>query len=181
MAFNHRKTITFRLAQTARAARGRSGSHLTRIGLHPGQDSVLKTLSEQDGLSMSQLAQSLAVQPPTVTKMVSRLAAQGYVERRASKGDGRQAHVYLTQQGRDAILDIDKGWKRLEKEALAGLDDKDVKRLRKLLRQIERNLSAIPEDSEDDIADEPEAEAEATTEGLSNGATDAVESHEPVA
>lgn len=109
---------------------------------------------------MSQLAQSLAVQPPTVTKMVSRLAAQGYVERRASAGDGRQAHVYLTEQGRDAILGIDKGWKRLEKEALAGLDDKDVKRLRKLLRQIERNLSAIAEDDEDDVVDEPEAAAE---------------------
>jgi len=109
---------------------------------------------------MSQLAQSLAVQPPTVTKMVSRLAAQGYVERRASAGDGRQAHVYLTEQGRDAILGIDKGWKRLEKEALAGLDDKDVKRLRKLLRQIERNLSAIAEDDEDDVIDEPEATPE---------------------
>ena len=69
MAFNHRKTITFRLAQTARAARGRSGGHLVRIGLHPGQESVLKALAEQDGLTMSQLAQTLSVQPPTVTKI----------------------------------------------------------------------------------------------------------------
>jgi len=110
-------------------------------------------------LSMSQLAQTLAVQPPTVTKMVSRLAAQGYVERKASRGDGRQAHVHLTQQGRDAIVEIDRGWKRLEKEALAGLDDKDVKRLRKLLRQIERNLTAIPDSAEDEAPDEPEPEA----------------------
>lgn len=124
---------------------------------------------------MSQLAQSLAVQPPTVTKMVSRLAAQGYVERRASAGDGRQAHVYLTEQGRDAILGIDKGWKRLEKEALAGLDDKDVKRLRKLLRQIERNLSAIAEDDEDDVIDEPEATPEP------EAPVDVVEKPEPVA
>lgn len=159
MAFNHRKTITFRLAQTARAARGRSGGHLVRIGLHPGQESVLKALAEQDGLSMSQLAQTLSVQPPTVTKMVSRLAAQGYVERRASKGDGRQAHVFLTDQGRDTIADVDRGWKRLEKEALAGIDDKDVKRLRKLLRQIERNLTTSnePADDADEIElDEPE-------------------------
>lgn len=158
MAFNHRKTITFRLAQTARAARGRSGGHLIRIGLHPGQESVLKALAEQDGLTMSQLAQTLAVQPPTVTKMVSRLAAQGYVERRASKGDGRQAHVFLTEQGRDTIADVDRGWKRLEKEALAGIDEKDVKRLRKLLRQIERNLTASHESADDQPEDEPEPE-----------------------
>ena len=158
MAFNHRKTITFRLAQTARAARGRSGGHLIRIGLHPGQESVLKALAEQDGLTMSQLAQTLAVQPPTVTKKVSRLAAQGYVERRASKGDGRQAHVFLTEQGRDTIADVDRGWKRLEKEALAGIDEKDAKRLRKLLRQIERNLTASHESADDQPEDEPEAE-----------------------
>lgn len=158
MAFNHRKTITFRLTQTARAARGRSGGHLVRIGLHPGQESVLKALAETDGLSMSQLAQTLSVQPPTVTKMVSRLAAQGYVERRASKGDGRQAHVFLTEQGRDTIVDVDKGWKRLEKEALAGIDDKDVKRLRKLLRQIERNLSTSSEPPEEPGEDEAEPE-----------------------
>ncbi len=161
MAFNHRKTITFRLAQTARAARGRSGMHLVRIGLHPGQESVLKALAEQDGLSMSQLAQTLSVQPPTVTKMVSRLAAQGYVERRASKGDGRQAHVFLTAQGNETIADVDRGWKRLEKEALAGIDEKDVKRLRKLLRQIEKNLSASIDEPEEPAEDESEDQAEA--------------------
>jgi DNA-binding MarR family transcriptional regulator len=155
MSFNHRKTITFRLTQTARAARGRSGAHLIRIGLHPGQESVLKALAEEDGLSMSQLAQTLAVQPPTVTKMVSRLAAQGYLERRASKGDGRQAHVFLTDRGRETIADVDKGWKRLEKEALAGIDDKDVKRLRKLLRQVERNLSSSLDDGDEPADDEP--------------------------
>lgn len=160
MAFHHRKSITFRLAQTARAARGRSGSHLVRIGLHPGQDSVLKALAEQDGLSMSQLAQTLSVQPPTVTKMVSRLAAQGYVERRASKGDGRQAHVFLTQQGSETIADIDRGWKRLEREALVGIDEKDVKRLRKMLRQIEKNLSASPEEPEDHADEDGEDSAE---------------------
>jgi DNA-binding MarR family transcriptional regulator len=110
---------------------------------------------------MSQLALALSVQPPTVTKMVSRLAAQGYVERKASKGDGRQAHVHLTEQGRGTLVDIDKGWKRLEKEALAGLDDKDVKKLRKLLRQIERNLSASFDDSSEPAEDEPEAEVDA--------------------
>jgi len=154
MAFNHRKTITYRLTQSARAARARSGGHLMRIGLHPGQESVLKALAEEDGLSMSQLAQALSVQPPTVTKMVSRLAAQGYVVRQASKGDGRQAHVYLTEQGRSTILDIDKGWKRLEKEAIAGLDEKDVKKLRKLLRQIERNLSAHFDETEEPAEEE---------------------------
>jgi MarR family transcriptional regulator, organic hydroperoxide resistance regulator len=74
--------------------------------------------------------------------MISRLAAQDYVERRASTGDARQAEVFLTERGRRAIATIDKVWKRIEKAALADIEDKDRKRLRKLLRQVERNLGA---------------------------------------
>jgi hypothetical protein len=37
---------------------------------------------------------------------------------------------------------IDKLWKRVEKDVLAGIDDKDRRQLRKILRQVERNLGA---------------------------------------
>jgi DNA-binding MarR family transcriptional regulator len=140
MAFDHRRTVTHRLAQAAHSYRVRAGGQLARIGLHSGQESLLKSLSTEDGMSMSDIAATLGVQPPTVTKMISRLAAQDYVERRASSGDGRQAEVFLTERGRRAIVNIDKMWKRIEKTALADIDDKDRKRLRKLLRQVERNL-----------------------------------------
>ena len=157
MSFSYRKTITYRLAQAAKAHRARSGTHLARIGLHPGQETVLKSLAETDGQTMTQLAQALSVQPPTVTKMITRLAAHGLVRRAASETDGRLARVHLTEIGRARIEDVDKAWKRLEKEALAGFDDKDRKRIRKLLREIERNLTgvAIPPD------DEPTPEEEA--------------------
>lgn len=156
MGFNHRRSVTFRLAQAAHAYRVRAGSHLARIGLHPGQESLLKALAEDDGISMSDLAARLGVQPPTVTKMISRLAAQDYVERRQSSGDGRQANVFLTERGQRTIAMIDKLWKRVEKDALAGIDDKERKRLRKILRQVERNLGAPGEPSDaDDLDDEP--------------------------
>jgi len=141
MAFNYKKSVTFRLVQAAKAQRARSGGHLMRIGLHPGQELVLKVLADTDGRTMSQLALALGVQPPTVTKMVTRLSAQGYVRRQVSDTDGRLARVHLTEAGRDLVASVDKAWKRLEREAMAGLDDKDRKKLRKLLRQVEKNLS----------------------------------------
>ena len=144
------------MVQAAHAYRVRAGAHLARVGLHPGQESLLKALAEDDGITMSDLAARLGVQPPTVTKMISRLAAQDYVERRQSPGDGRQAHVFLTERGQRVIGAIDKLWKRVEKDALTGIDDKERKRLRKILRQVERNLGASghPGDVED-IDDEP--------------------------
>jgi len=142
MAFNYKKSVTFRLAQTAKAHRSRAGIHLSRIGLHPGQEAVLKILSENDGQTMSQLAAVLSVQPPTVTKMVTRLSAQGFLRRAASETDGRLARVFLTDEGRALVETVDRSWKRLEREALAGLDEKDRKKLRKLLRQVEKNLGS---------------------------------------
>lgn len=148
MAFNYKKSVTFRLLQAAKAQRARSGGHLMRIGLHPGQELVLKVLADADGRTMSQLALALGVQPPTVTKMVTRLSAQGYVRRQVSDTDGRLARVFLTEAGRDLVQSVDKVWKRLEREAMSGLDDKERKKLRKLLRQVERNLSTFTEDEE---------------------------------
>lgn len=154
MAFNYKKSVTFRLAQTAKAHRSRAGTHLSRIGLHPGQESVLKVLAEEDGQTMSKLAATLSVQPPTVTKMVTRLSAQGFLRRATSETDGRLARVFLTDEGRALVETVDKTWKRLEREALAGLDDKDRKKLRKLLRQVEKNLGSRTVDDLDLEPDE---------------------------
>ena len=161
MGFDHRRTVTYRLAQAAHAYRVRAGSQLSRINLHSGQETLLKALATADGMSMSDLAAALGVQPPTVTKMISRLAAQDYVERRAAPGDGRQAQVFLTERGQHAIAMIDKLWKRIEKTALGGVDEKDRKRLRKLLRQVERNLGSARNDqpAEADDADSDEIAA----------------------
>lgn len=157
MAFNYKKSVTFRLVQAAKAQRARSGGHLMRIGLHPGQELVLKVLADTDGRTMSQLALALGVQPPTVTKMVTRLSAQGYVRRQVSDTDGRLARVHLTEAGRDLVESVDKAWKRLEREAMAGLDDKDRKKLRKLLRQVEKNLSiSFDQDPEHESDLEPD-------------------------
>jgi DNA-binding MarR family transcriptional regulator len=161
MPFDYTKTATHRLAQAARAQRTRAGVHLSALGLHPGQEVVLKALDESDGQTMSELAARLGVQPPTVTKMVTRLAAYGFVVRQTSERDGRLARVFLTEPGRALITQVDRMWKRLEKEALAGFDDKERKRLRKLLKKMEKNLlaangvddAARPADDDDDLED----------------------------
>ncbi|MEM6761784.1 MAG: MarR family transcriptional regulator [Pseudomonadota bacterium] len=164
MPFQYSKSATHRLAQAAKAQRVRAGAHLSGVGLHPGQEVVLKALANRDGLTMSELASELGVQPPTVTKMVTRLAAYGFVVRQASPTDGRLARVSLTEPGRAIIADIDKMWKRLEKEALAGFDDKDRKRLRRYLRKIEKNLlTAHGSEAELDLADDDDNELEDVT------------------
>ncbi|MEQ8655981.1 MAG: MarR family transcriptional regulator [Hyphomicrobiales bacterium] len=142
MSFNHRKTVTYRLVQASKAYRQRSANVLADLNLHPGQDQILKALDDGDGQTMGALASALSVQPPTITKMVVRLSSQGMVERRPSPDDGRSSKVFLTEKGSQLIGDLDARLKSMDQEALMGFEDKDRKRLRKALMQLEHNLSA---------------------------------------
>lgn len=158
MAFNHKKSITLRITKAARAQRSFSAKKLGKLGLHPGQETVLKALNKQDGQTMGDLATELGVRPPTVTKMINRLTAQGYVERRPSKTDGRQSHVFLSASGIALLSEVDKAWKSLDRASLKNIDDKDRKRLTKLLKQIEQNLrtdlKVDPDDTDDELDDD---------------------------
>lgn len=110
------------------------------MGLHAGQEGILYALADSDGQSMTDLSAALGVQPPTVTKMVGRLASQGYVQRRTSKTDARQVHVFLTRAGRGALDGLDALLDAVEAAALEGISGKDRKKLRSLLRQVAENL-----------------------------------------
>jgi DNA-binding MarR family transcriptional regulator len=99
------------------------------------------SLSHEDGQTPGQLASRLGVRPPTITKTINRLQAQGILDKRASDEDARQAHIFLTERGQDAIKSIQKSVRKTEKQALKGLDKKEQKTLAKLLARVEGNLS----------------------------------------
>jgi len=132
--------VMYRLSQAARAQRTRAAAELARIGLYPGQDSVLRLLAEEDGRTMGAVADALGIRPPTVTKMVSRLAASGLVERRQVDGDQRKASVHLTPAGRAKLGEIEAIWDRIESRALSGIESGRSEHLRGLLEMIETNL-----------------------------------------
>lgn len=140
MTLNQRKTVTYCLVQATKAYRHRAAIALGTLNLHAGQDQILKALAQQDGQTMGALAQALAVQPPTITKMVARLGAQDLLRREQNMVDARSSSVYLTDKGRALMDELDQRLLVLEQDALTGIDEKDRKRLRKSLRQIQANL-----------------------------------------
>jgi DNA-binding MarR family transcriptional regulator len=141
-----------RLHSAARLSRTALAARLLAHGFYAGQDQVMLALNEEDGQTPGQLAARLGVRPPTITKTINRLQAQGFLDKKASDTDARQAHVFLTDAGRDAMLAIQKTLRKTEKQALKGLDKKEQKSLAKLLSRIEANLSATPPiDTEDEV------------------------------
>jgi DNA-binding MarR family transcriptional regulator len=141
------KTIGYQLMHVARLHRARTARLLEGMGLFPGQEQVLEALADRDAVTMSELADVLRVRPPTASKTISRLSAAGLVERRSTNGDGRVVHVALTAAGREKASAIAGLATTIEDEINAHLDSKDRKRLRKLLRRVDKGLRNAPGES----------------------------------
>lgn len=154
MAKAEKGTVLTRLQSSARLSRTALASRLLAHGFYAGQDQIMLLLAQEDGQTPSQLANRLGVRPPTITKTINRLAGQGFLTKSPSVEDARQAHVMLTETGRDAIKSIEKSIRKTEKHALKGLDKKEQKTLLKLLHRIEGNLTGnLSEIDTDDAAD----------------------------
>jgi DNA-binding MarR family transcriptional regulator len=156
MARTTRSVTMGRLHSAARLSRTALAARLLSHGFYAGQDQIMLALDREDGQTPGQLATRIGVRPPTITKTINRLQSQGFLEKRASDKDARQAHIFLTGSGREAIRDIEKSVRKTEKLALKGLDKKDQKALTKLLSRIEANLSdlAVAEIDEDDVVED---------------------------
>lgn len=136
MVKTNKSATMSRLHSAARLSRTALASRLLAHGFYAGQDQIMLSLSQEDGQTPGQLAGRLGVRPPTITKTINRLQAQGFLDKKASDQDARQAHIFLTEPGRDTIRAIEKSVRKTEKQALKGLDKKEQKTLSKLLARI---------------------------------------------
>lgn len=138
-------SIGFRLARAARAHRTVLAAAMREIGIHPGQEALLQALASKNGRTMGALADMIGVRPPTMTKMVTRLAAEGLVTRSGDEGDGRRARVHLTEEGAARVRELKKRWKQIEKRLQAAMSSKDIKKASALLEAMTAALGPAPE------------------------------------
>lgn len=73
---------------------------LDGYGLTYPQYLVLSVLWQQDGQTVGALADQLALEPSTVTPLLKRLEAAGFVQRARSKDDERKVIITLTERAR---------------------------------------------------------------------------------
>jgi DNA-binding MarR family transcriptional regulator len=134
--------LNVKLMRVARAHRTLAASLLSQVGLHPGQEALLMELWDRDGRTQADLAESLGVEPPTVTKMLQRMESSELVDRRPDATDRRAIRVYLTPKGRRLKGRVDKLWAELGERTFDGLSDRQQASLRSLLNAVEGNLAA---------------------------------------
>lgn len=113
---------------------------LDRIGITYPQYLVLHALWEEDGRTIGGIADRLSLESSTITPLVKRLAAAGFVVRERDARDERQVRVMLTPAG-EAL--------RSEGACLAeaifartGMDVASLRALTEQVRQLQRALTA---------------------------------------
>src|SRR5262245_27393593 len=67
---------------------------------------VLSSLSDGDGLPVTELAKVTLFKQPTLTKVIYRMTKLGLVERRPSDRDRRKVLIFITTKGRAQITEL---------------------------------------------------------------------------
>jgi DNA-binding MarR family transcriptional regulator len=134
-------TIGWALTQAARLHRTLLNTKLADLGLFAGQEQVLEALASHGSLAMSELAAVLRVRAPTASKMVTRLAALGFVQRDLGRKDARTVRVRLTRKGRMAVTRLQGLWDEVEHNLLSDLTLTEQGQLHELLLRAVTNLS----------------------------------------
>ncbi len=113
-------------------------------GLTPSQGSALTSIEALGTPTLGELAAREAVQPPSMTRIVGALEADGFVARTTDPGDRRVARVELTAAGRRTLADIRSQRTAYLARRLHLLGDGERAALADLTAQLER-LEDLPD------------------------------------
>jgi MarR family transcriptional regulator for hemolysin len=87
-------------------------------------------------MNQRELAARLGVEAPTLARLLDRLAADGWIERRANAHDRRVKSIHLLPKAAGVIRQIDKAMNEMRAEVLRGMPASNVKTSLKVLQII---------------------------------------------
>lgn len=144
------------ISDVARLLRTEFDRRVRRLGITRAQWLVLTRLHRRPGASLSELAEMMEVEKATAGRMIDRLVANGWVERRTARDDRRVKRVYLTADAERVHKRI---WRVAEETvdaALADLSARERTQLMSLLQTVKTTLVS---------ADDSDAATGAATNG----------------
>jgi DNA-binding MarR family transcriptional regulator len=134
------RNFGFLLTDVARLMRTIYDRRVKSLGLTRSQWWVLNHLFRGDGVTQTELADTLEIEKPTLGRLLDRLEAKGWVRRAADARDGRVWRVYLTAEVEPALRTLRTVAAELRRDALAGLSAAERERFVDTLLGIRSNL-----------------------------------------
>jgi MarR family transcriptional regulator for hemolysin len=123
---SRKRELLFLISDVGRLLRTYADQKARLHGMTRAQWAVLLRLERREGLKQSELAEALDIQPITLTRLVDRLCANGFVERRADPSDRRAKKLYLTATARPLIERISDRVEELSETVLNGISSSEI-------------------------------------------------------
>ena len=114
-----------------------------KFGLTRAQWRATKMLYHREGLRQNELAESLDMEPIAVGRVIDRLQAAGFVERRSDPRDRRAWRLYITERARVIVGDMELIARDLCKDATLGVQVDELRQALGVLNRIKENLQAL--------------------------------------
>jgi DNA-binding MarR family transcriptional regulator len=114
---------------------------LSTLNLYPGQDGLLYHLSQNDGLTMTELVEKLKIKHPTLFTMVSRMETAGLIKKDKDGTDKRTSRIFLTNKGKKHVSELSRIWQDIEKQVLKGFSKEEINTAKIVLSKLIYNLS----------------------------------------
>src|SRR5689334_23708866 len=118
------------ISDVARLLRTEFDRRVRRLGITRAQWLVLTRLHRRPGASLSELAAMMEVEKATAGRMIDRLVANGWVERRTARADRRAKRGYLTDDAKRVHKRI---WRVAEETVDAALVDLSQRESKQLM------------------------------------------------
>ncbi len=128
--------LVYELAAAHRALHADLNAKLKALGAHVEAWRVLETLSADAAHTMGELAQAVLMHPPTLTKLIDRMVANGLVQRKLAPEDHRRVQLILTDKGAALIEKLRRHADEHNRGIVARLGEENTNRLREALRAL---------------------------------------------
>lgn len=143
-----KRSFGFLIQDVARLMRRNFNRRVSTLGLTQAQWQALAHISAREGLNQAALADILEVQPISVARLIDRMEAAGWIERRQDPNDRRAVQLYLREKAEPMLEQMWAYAALTRAEASKGLSEKEKETLLDLLSRMRVNLTG--EESKDE-------------------------------
>jgi MarR family transcriptional regulator for hemolysin len=137
---NASREILFQLTDVARAMRTYIDQRAREHGMTRAQWGAMVRLERQEGMTQSEMAEALELQPISLARLIDRLCDQGFVERRPHPHDRRANRLYLTDKGRTTLTRLAPLGREIADAVLATFSKAEAADLLHKLLRAKRNI-----------------------------------------
>ena len=135
-----RDQFPFAVARVTRRWRKLLDERLKDLGVTQARWTTMVYLQQGgEGLTQRELARLMAIENPTLGRLLDSLEQQGLIERRPCPNDRRARRLHLTKDGTEFMNVLTERAARLREEMLEGISDRDIEGAVKVFHRILEN------------------------------------------